>query len=54
MPVADGSLEGWILKDGDWIYQEKVFDIKMDKPPMTDERKDKKEDKDILGRPKKE
>jgi hypothetical protein len=54
MPVADGSLEGWILQKGDWTYQEKVFDIKMDTPPMTDERKEKKEDKDILGRPKKQ
>jgi hypothetical protein len=54
MPVSDGSLEGWILADGNWIYQEKVYDVKMDKPPMTDERKDKKEDKDILGRPRKQ
>jgi len=54
MPVSDGSLEGWILTDGNWVYQEKVYDVKMDTPPMTDERKDKKEDKDILGRPKKQ
>jgi len=54
MPVADGSLEGWILDNGNWIYQEEVFDVKVDTPPMTDERKDRKEDKDILGRPKKE
>ncbi len=54
MPVSDGSLEGWILKDGNWNYQEKVYDVKMDEPPMSDERKDKKEDKDILGRPRKQ
>lgn len=54
MPVADGSLEGWLLQKGDWIYQEKVFDVKMDTPPMTDDRKERKEDKDILGRPKKQ
>jgi len=54
MPVADGSLVGWILKDGNWNYQEEVYDVKMDTPPMTDERKDRKEDKDILGRPKKQ
>lgn len=54
MPVADGSLEGWILDNGNWIYQEKVFDVKVDTPPMTEERKDRKEDKDILGRPKKQ
>jgi hypothetical protein len=54
MPVADGSLEGWLLKDGNWIYQEEVFDVKVDAPPMMDDRKDRKEDKDILGRPKKE
>ncbi len=55
LPVADGSLEGWILDEkGFWVYQEKVYDITVDTPPMTEERKDKKEDKDILGRPKKE
>lgn len=54
MPVSDGSLEAWILKQGRWVYEEEVYDIKMKEPPMSDERKDRKEDKDILGRPKKE
>ena len=54
MPVSDGSLEGWILKDGNWLYQEEVYDVQMETPPMTDDRKERKEDKDILGRPKKE
>ncbi|HJW30662.1 MAG TPA: hypothetical protein VJ508_15620, partial [Saprospiraceae bacterium] len=53
LPVSDGSLEGWILKDGNWVYQEKVYDIKVDEPPMLDSRKNWKEDKDILGRPRK-
>jgi len=54
MPVADGSLEGWIFKNGDWNYEEKVYDVKVDTPPMGDDRKDRKEDKDILGRPRKQ
>ena len=54
MPVADGSLEGWKLKGGEWRYNEEVYDVKVDTPPMMDDRKDRKEDKDILGRPKKE
>lgn len=51
LPVADGSLEGWIFKKGDWEYQEKVLDVKSDTPPMLEDRKNRKEDKDILGRP---
>jgi hypothetical protein len=54
MPVSDGSLVGWILKDGNWNYQDKVYDVKVDTPPMSDDRKDRKEDKDILGRPHKQ
>ncbi len=54
LPVADGSMEAWILKKGDWIYQEEVYDVKLTEPPMTDERRNWKEDKDILGRPRKE
>jgi hypothetical protein len=54
LPVSDGSLEGWILTDGNWVYQTEVYDIPSAQPPMTDERKDRKEDKDILGRPRKE
>jgi len=54
MPVSDGSLVGWTLKDGNWNYQEEVYDVQVETPPMTDERKDKKEDKDILGRPRKQ
>ena len=53
LPVSDGSMEGWFLKKGEWVYQEKVYDVKMDEPPMSNERKNYKEDKDILGRPKK-
>src|SRR5687768_4357831 len=52
--VSDGSQEGWFLKNGKWIYQETVYDIKSEVPPMSDERKDRKEDKDLFGRPKKE
>jgi hypothetical protein len=54
MPVSDGSLEAWILKKGNWVYEEEVYDVKQNEPPMSDERKDRKEDKDILGRPKKQ
>jgi hypothetical protein len=54
LPVSDGSMEGWILKKGNWVYQEKVYDVKQDEPPMSDDRRDRKEDKDILGRPKKQ
>lgn len=52
--VSDGSQEGWFLKDDKWIYQETVYDIKSEVPPMSDERKDRKEDKDLFGRPKRE
>lgn len=51
--VSDGSQEGWLLKDGQWVYQEKMYDIKSDIPPSSEERKNHKEDKDIFGRPKK-
>lgn len=50
LPVSDGSLEGWILKRGQWEYLEEVYDVKQKTPPMTNEAKDK-ENKDILGRP---
>ncbi|MEO6131982.1 MAG: hypothetical protein ABIQ02_09035 [Saprospiraceae bacterium] len=51
--VSDGSMEGWFLKGGKWMYQEKVYDVKMDEPPMMEGKKNHKEDKDIFGRPKK-
>lgn len=54
VPVSDGSMEAWILKKGKWEYQEEVYDVKVTEPPMTNERKNRVEDKDILGRPKKE
>ena len=54
LPVSDGSLEGWKLKDGEWVYEEEAFDVQVEAPPMTEERKERKEEKDILGRPKKE
>lgn len=54
LPVADGSLEGWILRRGEWNYEEKMFDVILEKPPMTEERLERKEDRDILGRPKKQ
>ncbi len=54
LPVSDGSLEAWILKKGNWVYEEEIYDVKQKNPPMTDERKDRKEDKDIMGNPKKE
>jgi hypothetical protein len=54
LPVADGSLEAWILKKGDWVYEEEVYDVKQKEPPMTDDRKNRKEEKDIMGNPKKE
>lgn len=51
--VSDGSQEGWVFKNGVFQYQEEMYDVQMEAPPMTDDRKDRKEDKDILGRPKK-
>ena len=54
LPVSDGSMEAWVLKNGKWEYQEEVYDVKVTEPPMTDERKNRVEDKDILGRPKKD
>jgi len=54
LPVSDGSLEAWILKKGNWVYEEEVYDVKMKEPPMSDDRKDRKEEKDILGRPRNE
>ncbi len=52
--VSDGSQEAWFLADGEWQYLEEYNDIKAEVPPMTDERKERKEDKDLFGRPKKE
>lgn len=52
LPIPDGSMDAWVLKKGNWEYQEEVYDVKMKDPLMTKERKDKTEDKDILGRPK--
>jgi hypothetical protein len=52
LPVSDGSLEGWVLKKGNWNYVDEMYDVKVKEPPMLDERKDRKEDRDILGRPK--
>lgn len=55
LPVSDGSMEAWILQKGKWVYKEELYDeVKSTEPPFTDERKDRKEDKDILGRPRKE
>lgn len=54
LPVSDGSMEAWVLKKGMWEYQEEVYDVKVSEPPMTDERKNRVEDKDIMGRPKKD
>ncbi|MEP6647159.1 MAG: hypothetical protein ABJC12_08715 [Saprospiraceae bacterium] len=53
LEVSDGSMEGWFLKDGKWKYQEKVYDVIMNEPPMMEGRKDHREDKDLFGRPKK-
>ncbi len=52
--VSDGSQEGWLYKNGLFQYQEEMYDVQVTEPPFTDERRDRKEDKDILGRPKKE
>ena len=52
--VSDGSQEGWILKNGKWKYEEEMYDVKSEFPPFTDERKDRKEDKDLFGRPRKD
>jgi hypothetical protein len=54
LAVSDGSQEGWFLKNGKWTYQERVYDVKSETPPMTDDRKERKEDKDLFGRPRKE
>lgn len=55
LPVSDGSMEAWILQKGKWVYKEELYDeVKSTEPPFTDDRKDRKEEKDILGRPKKE
>jgi len=54
LPVSDGSQEAWLFKKGDWEYKEEVYDVKLTEPPMTDDRKNFKEDKDILGRPRKD
>ena len=51
LPVSDGSYEGWLLTEGKWQYKEKVYDVIVNTPPMTEERKERKENKDILGRP---
>ncbi len=53
LPIPDGSLDAWILKKGNWVFEEEVYDVKSKDPLMTKERKDKKEEKDIMGRPKK-
>lgn len=50
LAVPDGSQEGWFLKEGKWLYEEKMFDVKSETPPMTDERKERKEERDLFGR----
>ena len=52
LPVPDGSLEAWLLKKGDWVYEAEVYNVKQKEPPMTRERENRAEEKDILGRPK--
>lgn len=52
LAVSDGSQEAWIYKNGKWEYREKVYDVKSEVPPMSEERKDRKEEKDLFGRPK--
>ncbi len=52
LPVPDGSLDAWVLKKGDWVYEAEVYDVKQKEPPMTREREKRAEEKDILGRPK--
>lgn len=54
LAVSDGSQEGWFLKAGKWVYLEEVNDIKSERPPVDEDRIDRKEDKDLFGRPKKE
>ena len=55
LPVSDGSMEAWILQKGKWVYKEELYDeVKSTEPPFTEDRKDRKEENDILGRPKKE
>lgn len=54
LPVADGSLEGWHFeKNGTFKYVEEAYDVPSKEPPMLDLNIDRKEDKDILGRPRK-
>lgn len=55
LPVSDGNMEAWILKKGKWEFKEEAYNAKeMTAPPMTSEKKNWEEDKDILGRPKKD
>lgn len=52
LPVPDGSQDAWVLKKGKWVYEAEVNDVHQKEPPMSDDRKGRKEEKDILGRPK--
>ena len=51
LAVSDGSQEGWIFKGGKWNYKEEMYDVQSELPPMTEERKERKEDKDLFGKP---
>ncbi len=52
LPIPDGSLDAWILKKGNWVYEAEVYDVHQKDPLMTKERKNKTEEKDIMGRAK--
>lgn len=47
--VPDGSYCGYQLKDGLWVYVDKVFDQVSETPPMPAPILDKRKKKDIFG-----
>ncbi|MFK7806292.1 MAG: hypothetical protein AB8F74_00695, partial [Saprospiraceae bacterium] len=48
--VPDGSYKGYQLKNGLWVYRDKIFDQVSKKPPMPAPVLDKRKKVDILGR----
>jgi len=47
--VPDGTYEGYELKNGKWVFQEKLFHEVMEEAPREMPVLDKRKGKDLLG-----
>jgi hypothetical protein len=51
--VPDGSYEGYQLKEGVWVYVDKVFDLVSEEPPAPNPVLEKRKNQDLFGKVKK-